>query len=223
MFEGSSTVADSPNQRTGVRRFRGRVLSVGEGPVSEANIANLITVARILLAPVVLWLMLLDGGDWGVWRFVAAALFIVAISTDGVDGALARRRNLITRSGILLDPVADKALTGAAFIGLALLAELPWWVVLVVLGREILITVFRLIMLPKRVIPASRGGKAKTLSQAVTLGFWLTPSWLVLGEWIFTLNDVLMLITVVLTVATGLDYLVRGLRARNGSSDAPSR
>ena len=203
--------------------FRGRVVAAGDGPVSIGNIANIITVARIAIAPLVLWLILLDDGDWGIWRLVAAVLFIAAISTDGVDGMLARKRNLITTSGILMDPIADKALTGAAFIGLGLVAELPWWIVIVVLGRELLITVFRLVVAKRQVIPASRGGKAKTLSQAVTLGFWLTPSWLVLGEWIFTLNDVLMLITVVLTVATGLDYLVRGLRARNGSSDAPSR
>jgi CDP-diacylglycerol--glycerol-3-phosphate 3-phosphatidyltransferase len=202
--------------------FRGRVIAGGEGPVSAGNLANLITVLRIAMAPVVLWLLIVDGGEWGTWRIIAAVLFLLAISTDGVDGALARRRNLITNAGIILDPVADKALTGAAFIGLALVAELPWWVVAAVLGREILITVFRLIMLPKRVIPASRGGKAKTLSQAIALGSWLTPTWLVLGEWVLVLNDWLMGIAVVLTVITGIDYLVRGARAPR-SADAASR
>jgi len=202
--------------------FRGRVIAGGEGPVSTGNLANVITVLRIAMAPVVLWLMLVDAGEWGTWRIFAAVLFLLAISTDGVDGALARRRNLITNAGIILDPVADKALTGAAFIGLALLAELPWWVVIVVLGREILITLFRLIMLPKRVIPASRGGKAKTLSQAIALGSWLTPTWLVLGEWVWVLNDYLMGLAVVLTVITGVDYLVRGVRAPR-SADAASR
>jgi CDP-diacylglycerol--glycerol-3-phosphate 3-phosphatidyltransferase len=202
--------------------FRGRVIAGGEGPVSAGNLANLITVLRIAIAPVVLWLLIVDAGEWGTWRIVAAALFILAISTDGVDGALARRRNLITNAGIILDPVADKALTGAAFIGLAVVAELPWWIVIVVLGREILITVFRLIMLPKRVIPASRGGKAKTLSQAIALGSWLTPTWLVLGEWVFVLNDWLMGLAVVLTVVTGIDYLIRGARAPR-STDAASR
>ena len=202
--------------------FRGRVIAGGEGPVSTGNLANVITVLRIAMAPVVLWLLIVDDGEWGAWRIVAALLFLFAISTDGVDGSLARRRNLITNAGIILDPVADKALTGAAFIGLALLAELPWWVVIVVLGREILITLFRLIMLPKRVIPASRGGKAKTLSQAIALGSWLTPTWLVLGEWVLVLNDYLMGIAVVLTVVTGVDYLVRGVRAPR-SADAASR
>ena len=202
--------------------FRGRVIAGGEGPVSAGNLANVITVLRIAIAPVVLWLLIVDDGEWGAWRIVAALLFLFAISTDGVDGALARRRNLITNAGIILDPVADKALTGAAFIGLALLAELPWWVVIVVLGREILITLFRLIMLPKRVIPASRGGKAKTLSQAIALGSWLTPTWLVLGEWVLVLNYYLMGIAVVLTVVTGVDYLVRAVRAPR-SADAASR
>jgi len=202
--------------------FRGRVIAGGEGPVSAGNLANVITVLRIAVAPVVLWLLIVDDGEWGAWRIVAALLFLFAISTDGVDGALARRRNLITNAGIILDPVADKALTGAAFIGLALLAELPWWVVIVVLGREILITLFRLIMLPKRVIPASRGGKAKTLSQAIALGSWLTPTWLVLGEWVLVLNYYLMGIAVVLTVVTGVDYLVRAVRAPR-SADAASR
>jgi len=212
-----------PDSRQGAERFRGRVISGGDGPVSAGNLANIITVIRILIAPIVLWLMVVDAGELGLWRFVAAGLFILAISTDGIDGAIARRRNLITNSGILLDPVADKALTGAAFIGLAWLAELPWWVVIVVLGREVLITVFRMIMIPKRVIPASRGGKAKTLSQAVALGSWLTPLWVYWGDWVSVVNDWLMGLAVVLTVVTGVDYLIRGLLPQKDASGASSR
>ncbi|AVG24336.1 CDP-diacylglycerol--glycerol-3-phosphate 3-phosphatidyltransferase-like protein [Pontimonas salivibrio] len=196
----------------GTARFRGRVVSAGDGPVSAGNLANIITVIRIGFAPLVLWWLLLDDGQWGVWRWAAAAVFILAISSDGIDGALARRRNLVTSSGILLDPVADKALTGVAFVGLALLAELPWWVVIVVLGRELGITVFRLVVANTRIIPASRGGKAKTVSQAVALTSWLAPTWLLFGDWVFVLNDVLMIIAVALTVVTGLDYLIRALR-----------
>ena len=212
-----------PDSRQGAERFRGRVISGGDGPVSAGNLANIITVIRILIAPIVLWLMVLDAGELGLWRFVAAGLFVLAISTDGIDGAIARRRNLITNSGILLDPVADKALTGAAFIGLSWLAELPWWVVIVVLGREVLITLFRMIMIPKRVIPASRGGKAKTLSQAIALGSWLTPLWVYWGDWVSVVNDWLMGLAVVLTVATGVDYLVRGLLPQKDASGASSR
>lgn len=196
----------------GVARFRGRFVSRGEGPVSAGNLANLITLIRIAMAPLVLWWLLADGGDWGLLRWFAAVLFVLAMSTDGLDGALARRRNLVTNSGILLDPVADKALTGAAFVGLALVAELPWWVVIVVLGREVAVTVFRLIVATKRIIPASRGGKAKTLSQALALGMWLTPWWVLVGEWVFILNNALMAVAVALTVLTGIDYFVRGLR-----------
>jgi CDP-diacylglycerol---glycerol-3-phosphate 3-phosphatidyltransferase len=202
--------------------FHGRVARSGEGPVSAGNLANIITVLRIIAAPLLLWLVVVDDGAWGAWRFLAAALFIVAIATDGLDGAIARKRNLVTTSGVLMDPIADKALTGAAFIALAIVGELPWWVVLVIIGREVLITAFRFAVLRHRVVPASRGGKAKTLSQAIALGFWLTPAWLFVGDWILTVNQVLMGVALVLTVATGVDYLVRGLW-RKGEPDAQSR
>ena len=193
--------------------FRGRVVASGTSQVSNGNIANIITVVRILLAPLFVWLVLLDDGEHGIWRFVAAALFIAAIATDGLDGALARKRNLVTNSGIILDPIADKILIGGALIALALVAELPWWVVIVILAREIGITLFRLMALADRVIPASRGGKLKTVLQAVTLSSWLVPTWLLLGSWVFILNWVLMGAVIVVTVATGLDYLVKGLRS----------
>ena len=204
-----------PSPRSG---FRGRVLASGNSQVSNGNIANIITVVRILLAPLFVWLVLLDGGEHGLWRFIAAGLFIAAIATDGLDGALARKRNLVTNSGIILDPIADKILIGGALIALALVAELPWWVVIVILAREMGITLFRLLVLSNRVIPASRGGKLKTVLQAVTLSSWLVPTWLLLGSWVFTLNWVLMGAVIVLTVVTGLDYLVKGLR----SPKAPS-
>jgi CDP-diacylglycerol--glycerol-3-phosphate 3-phosphatidyltransferase len=192
--------------------FRGRVVSPGESPASSGNLANIITVVRILLAPVFVVLLALDGGVDGPLRLAAAALFILAIATDGVDGLLARRRNLVTDLGILLDPIADKLLTGAALVMLAILAELPWWVVVVILVREWGITLFRFVMLRDRVIPASRGGKLKTVVQAVAISFALVPFWLVLGEWIHVVSTVLMSAAVVLTVVTGLDYLVQAWR-----------
>ena len=193
--------------------FRGRVVASGTSQVSNGNIANIITVVRILLAPLFVWLVLLDDGEHGIWRFIAAGLFIAAIATDGLDGALARKRNLVTNSGIILDPIADKILIGGALIALALVAELPWWVVIVILAREIGITLFRLMALADRVIPASRGGKLKTVLQAVTLSSWLVPTWLLLGSWVFILNWVLMGAVIVVTVVTGFDYLVKGLRS----------
>ncbi|MDO9590577.1 MAG: CDP-diacylglycerol--glycerol-3-phosphate 3-phosphatidyltransferase [Microcella sp.] len=192
--------------------MRGRVLRAGETPASSGNLANIITVVRILLAPLFVVLLVLDGGDDGPLRIAAAALFIVAIATDGVDGMLARRRNLVTDLGILLDPIADKLLTGAALVMLAVLAELPWWVVIVILVREWGITLYRLMVLRDRVVPASRGGKLKTVVQAVAISVALVPFWQWFGEWVHVVNTVLMSAAVVLTVVTGIDYLVQAWR-----------
>lgn len=184
----------------------------GDTPASSGNLANVITVVRILLAPLFIVLLVIDDGADGPLRVAAALLFIVAIATDGVDGMLARRRNLVTDLGILLDPIADKLLTGAALVMLAVLAELPVWVVVVVLVREWGITLFRFLMLRERVIPASRGGKLKTVLQAVALSFALLPLWQWWGEWVHVLNTVLMSAAVVLTIVTGIDYLVQAWR-----------
>lgn len=198
------------NTRSG---FRGRVVASGDSPVSNANIANIITVVRILLTPVFIWLVLLDGAQYGPLRWVAAGLFILAIATDGLDGALARKRNLVTNSGILLDPIADKVLIGGALIALALVGDLPWWVVIVILSRELGITLYRFIRLRDRVISASRGGKLKTILQAVAVSSWLVPSWVLLGDWVGVFNWVLMGAVLVVTVGTGIAYLVAGAKA----------
>ena len=195
--------------------MRGRVIADGDTPASSGNVANIITIVRILLVPVFVVLLVLDAGQDGWLRVAAALLFIVAIATDGVDGYLARRRNLVTDLGILLDPIADKLLTGAALVMLALLAELPAWVVVVILVREWGITVFRFFMLRNRVIPASRGGKLKTVMQSVAISFALLPLWVLVGDWIDWVNTVLMTIALVLTVVTGVDYLWKAWRSRN--------
>lgn len=192
--------------------LRGRVLAAGNTQVSNGNIANLITVLRIVLAPLFVWLVVLDAGQHGVWRVVAGGLFILAIATDGVDGAIARKRNLVTRSGILLDPIADKVLIIGALGALWWVGELPLWVALIIVVRELGITVFRLSVLRDRVIPASRGGKLKTIIQAIALSSWLVPSWVILGEWVLVTNGVLMGVAVLITVWTGLEYLWKGFR-----------
>lgn len=179
---------------------------------SNWNLPNIITIVRILLAPVFFWMLLADNGADGALRWWAAVLFIVAIATDGVDGAIARRYNLVTDLGKLLDPIADKILTGAALIGLSILLELPWWVTIVILVREIGITVFRFAMLRDRVIPASRGGKLKTIAQSVAISLALLPLWLVLGDWINWVNTITMTLALVLTVYTGIEYLVAARR-----------
>jgi CDP-diacylglycerol--glycerol-3-phosphate 3-phosphatidyltransferase len=179
---------------------------------SNWNLPNIITVVRILLAPLFFWMLLADGGADGALRWWAAVLFIVAIATDGVDGAIARRYNLVTDLGKLLDPIADKILTGAALIGLSILLELPWWVTILILVREIGITVFRFAMLSDRVIPASRGGKLKTIAQSVAISLALLPLWLVFGDWIHWVNTITMTIALALTVYTGIEYLVAARR-----------
>ncbi|WP_105035214.1 CDP-diacylglycerol--glycerol-3-phosphate 3-phosphatidyltransferase [Cryobacterium aureum] len=181
---------------------------------SNWNVPNLITVVRILLAPVFIWMLLADNGAHDALRWAAAVLFIIAIATDGIDGMIARRHNLVTDLGKILDPIADKILTGGALVCLSILGELPWWVTIVILVREIGITVFRFVMLRDRVIPASRGGKLKTIAQSVSISLALLPFWLVFGEWVHWLNTATMTIALVLTVVSGLDYLVSAWRLR---------
>ena len=177
------------------------------------QLPNLITIVRILCAPIFLWMLLADGGADGPLRWWAAALFIVAIATDGIDGWLARKYEIVTDLGKLLDPIADKVLTGFAFIGLSILGELPWWVTVVVLIREIGITVYRLVVVSDHVLAAAWMGKLKTVAQALALSLALLPLWTLVGEWIWWVNGILMTIAVVLTIASGIDYVVSEVRA----------
>jgi len=192
--------------------MKSRVASHGDTKASNGNVANIITVARILLAPVFVWLLAADNGEHGVLRWVAAGLFILAIATDGVDGSLARSRNLVTNVGIILDPIADKVLTGAALIMLSVLGELWWWVTIVILVRELGITAFRFAVLRSRVIPASRGGKLKTIVQSVAISLFLVPLNTLVGDWVLWVNWVAMGAALVLTVVTGIDYLWQAWR-----------
>jgi len=194
------------------KALRGRFVRAGETPPSNGNLANVITIIRILLAPVFFWLLFLDDGELGIIRYAAAALFVFAIVTDSVDGILARRQNLITDLGKILDPIADKLLTGGALVCLSLLGELAWWVTALILARELGITIYRIAVLRNRVIPASRGGKLKTILQAVAIGFFLTPLWTVLGDWMHWVNGALMTLAVIATVVSGVDYLVKAVR-----------
>lgn len=193
--------------------MRGRVARNGDTQASLGNVANIVTVARILMAPAFVWLLLADAGEQGVLRYVAAGLFVLAIVTDSVDGLLARRQNLVTDFGKLVDPIADKILIGGALVALSLLGELPWWVTVVILVREIGITVYRFIALRDRVIAASIWGKLKTVVQAVAIGVALVPFWTFLGDWVHLVNTVLMSAAVLLTVGSGVEYLVQAARA----------
>jgi CDP-diacylglycerol--glycerol-3-phosphate 3-phosphatidyltransferase len=186
------------------------------------QLPNAITVARIPLA-VVFFVLLLLGGTYGLpqpgIRWAAGILFIVAISTDWVDGYLARRYEIVSDFGKLWDPIADKLLTGSGFIGLAILGEVQWWIVLVILIREWGITVHRLVVAREHVVAAAWMGKLKTAVQAVALGWALLPLHVVIGLEAWTLiTAVLMVVVLILTVASGIDYIVaqvRGARSRS--------
>ncbi|MET7769936.1 CDP-diacylglycerol--glycerol-3-phosphate 3-phosphatidyltransferase [Nocardia sp. NPDC005366] len=172
------------------------------------NIANVLTMARIAIVPLfVLALFAGDGHDTG-WRVIAAALFGIAAITDRFDGQLARKYGLVTDFGKLADPIADKALIGSALIGLSALGDLAWWITLVICGREIGITLLRLAVVRRGVIPAGRGGKVKTLVQSFAIAALLLP----LSGGLATAGMVLMYIALVLTVVTGLDYIGQAAR-----------
>lgn len=183
------------------------------------QLPNAITVARIPLA-VVFFVLLLVGGMYGLSdmtvRWTAAVLFIIAISTDWVDGYLARRYEIVSDFGKLWDPIADKLLTGAGFIGLAVLGELSWWIVIVILIREWGITVHRLLVAKEHVVAAAWMGKIKTAVQGVALSWAILPLHVLFGieAWVLV-TTVLMIIVLVLTVVSGIDYIaaqVRGSR-----------
>ncbi|WP_432949768.1 CDP-diacylglycerol--glycerol-3-phosphate 3-phosphatidyltransferase [Kribbella sp. CA-253562] len=185
------------------------------GPLSAPsawNVANALTVLRLALVPLFVWLLLRDAGADDGNRLLATAAFVVAIVTDRFDGDIARRWNMVTNFGKIADPIADKALTGAAFIGLSLLGDLPWWVTIVVMVREWGVTALRFWVIRHGVMPASRGGKLKTVLQAIALGLYLLPwhsvavlHWTAVG---------FMAAAVLVTIATGLDYVGRALRLR---------
>lgn len=176
------------------------------------TLPNALTLVRLLLVPVLAWLLFSSGADSTTQRWWAVVVFLVAAFTDFADGALARKRNAVTTLGKIADPIADKAITGVALVGLSYLGELPWWVTVVILGREIGITLVRFAVLRHGVIPASRGGKAKTVMQIVAISVYLMPLAVVAEP----IKVTAMAIAVALTLATGLDYLVRAWRLRRG-------
>lgn len=173
---------------------------------SNWNVPNILTVVRLVLVPVFVVVLFLQPEDFGM-RILATVVFAVAMITDFLDGTIARKYNLVTDFGKLWDPIADKALTGAAFVSLSILGELPWYFTVLILVRELGITLLR-DRLKKRgtVMPANSGGKAKTVTQTAALLLFLLhlpnlPGALQVLAWI------LMWAALVLTIVTGLDYL----------------
>jgi CDP-diacylglycerol--glycerol-3-phosphate 3-phosphatidyltransferase len=182
------------------------------------NVANALTVLRLVLVPVFLVALLTDSGHSTGWRVAACVIFAVASITDRIDGDLARKRGLITDFGKLVDPIADKALIGAALIGLSVLNLLPWWVTIVVLARELGVTLLRLWVIRRGVMAASRGGKWKTFVQAVAIGLYLLP----LPHAVHLLPEAVMAIAVVLTLVTGVDYVIRAVSLHRAPAAGPA-
>jgi CDP-diacylglycerol---glycerol-3-phosphate 3-phosphatidyltransferase len=188
---------------------------------SNWNVPNALTTLRIVMVPFFGWALLTEDGHSLLWRCVAYLLFVVAMITDKVDGDLARKHNLVTDFGKIADPIADKALTGMAFVGLSVIGGLWWWVTIVVLVREWGITLLRVEMIRHGVvISASSGGKLKTLLQTFALGLLVLPlrllhgTWDTLGTALWWVAVVLMAAAVVVTVVTGVDYLVKAIVVR---------
>ena len=177
------------------------------------NLPNALTMLRLVLVPVFGWLLLRENGTDEASRIAAFVVFLVASITDFLDGKIARDRGIVTNFGKIADPIADKALTGVALIGLSMLGELQWWITIAILIREIGITVLRFSVIRHGVMPAGRGGKTKTALQIVAICAYLLPlpdplQWVLLP---------LMLAALVVTVVTGIDYVMDARRLRAGS------
>ena len=187
---------------------RDPIAAVPAATPSTWNVANALTLLRLLLVPVFGWLLLAHDGRNGTLRALAAAAFAVAALTDRIDGELARRRGLVTDVGKIADPIADKALMGTALVGLSVLGELAWWVTVVVLVREVGITLLRFVVIRHGVMPAGRGGKAKTVLQALAVTLYLLP---LPAAWNPVAGAVLA-VAVTVTVVTGVDYVLKAWR-----------
>ena len=175
------------------------------------NLPNSITLARILAVPMFLAVLWVEPDKSSAWRWLAVLLFVAAIATDGLDGAIARKRNLVTDLGKLLDPIADKALIGSVLVALSLLGEINWWFTSLILFRELGITAYRMAVVKSRVIAANAGGKAKTIMQGITLGFLLSPLdvyWPPLA----TIELIALALTTAVTLITGAQYVWAAIR-----------
>jgi CDP-diacylglycerol--glycerol-3-phosphate 3-phosphatidyltransferase len=192
--------------------------AAGHGRAGVWNLPNVLTMLRIALVPFFVWFLILDApgldSEAGPWRWAAAAAFAVAIYTDKLDGDIARSRNLITDFGKIADPIADKLLIGSALVMLSVLGELPWWVTLVILVREWGITALRFFVIRYGVIPASRGGKLKTVVQTAAIFLYLLPL-AAIAPWLGWAAFAVMMVAVLITVWTGVEYVVEALRLRS--------
>jgi CDP-diacylglycerol--glycerol-3-phosphate 3-phosphatidyltransferase len=184
--------------------------------VSPYNAANVLTVVRIVLVPVFLGLVVSSQLTGTGARIVTCLVFCVASATDFVDGWIARRWSLVTSFGKVADPIADKALTGTALVLLSVYDRLPWWVTALILVREWGITALRFWVIRYGIIPASRGGKLKTVLQIAAIAWYLWP----VPEPFDIVGVVLMGAATIVTVVTGVDYVIEALRLRRDARRA---
>ena len=181
---------------------------------SRLNLANAITVLRIVLVPVFIWQLMSTPGWVSSERWISLALYIIIAATDGLDGALARRRNLVTNLGKILDPIADKVLILGTLTALSVIGQVEWWATIVIAARELAVTVYRLTVVRHRIIAASAGGKFKTILQSITIGLFVSPLSQFAPEVVLKIQVGLLALTVALTVLTGVQYFLAGLREK---------
>lgn len=177
------------------------------------NLPNILTMLRIVLVPFFVWFLLADNSQYGIWRWAAVVAFAVAIYTDKLDGDIARSRNLVTNFGKIADPIADKLLIGSALVLLSALGELPWWITILILVREWGITALRFFVIRYGVMPASRGGKLKTVIQTVAIFLYILPLYS-LVPWLGSIAFWVMLVAFAITVWTGGEYVIEAVKLR---------
>jgi CDP-diacylglycerol--glycerol-3-phosphate 3-phosphatidyltransferase len=181
------------------------------GRARIANLANILTGLRLVLVPIFMFALFYEGGHEVAGRIVAFVIFAIACVTDRLDGLLARNYGMATEFGAFVDPIADKALIGSALIGLSILGDLPWWVTVLIVTREVGVTLLRLAVIRRGVIPASWGGKLKTVVQALAIGLFVLP-WAEASGPFLMVASVVMAVAIVLTVLTGIDYVASTAR-----------
>jgi CDP-diacylglycerol--glycerol-3-phosphate 3-phosphatidyltransferase len=172
------------------------------------NLPNALTIFRILALPFCAWALFQEEGKDPTWQIIAWLMFFVVGMTDVLDGRIARKRNQISNFGIILDPIADKAFIATALIGLSVLGKIPWWVTILILLREVGVTILRFAVIKREVISANRGGKIKSLLQNFSVGFYILP----LPEYLFLPRDILLGLAVALTIWTGFEYFRSALK-----------
>ena len=172
------------------------------------NLPNLLTILRVLLTPLGAYALFKNGGNDHHWMILAWCTFFIIGLTDFLDGRIARAKNQITEFGKLLDPIADKVSIGTAMVSLSLLHRLPWWVTIIILTREIGVTVLRFAVINKGVIAANKGGKLKALMQGFGVGWFIVP----LPHWLFVPRDIFMGVAIVLTITSGYEYFRQVLK-----------